>query len=80
MSNDIDPHITERYEIKRRLGKGVSCIEFILIKMLDFPVIAPPSANSEGKPKTFAISSRNHPKQFFLVKLTQNTPFSTTVK
>jgi len=24
MSNDIDPHITEKYEIKRRLGKGVS--------------------------------------------------------
>ena len=24
MSNDIDPHITKKYEIKRRLGKGVS--------------------------------------------------------
>jgi len=22
MSNDIDPHVTEKYEIKRRLGKG----------------------------------------------------------
>lgn len=25
MSNDIDPHITAKYEIKRRLGKGVIC-------------------------------------------------------
>ena len=30
-----------------------------------FPVIAPPSANSERKPKTFGVSSRNHRKRFF---------------
>ena len=34
MSNDIDPHITEKYEIKRRLGKGVSVL-YIYI-MLNF--------------------------------------------
>ena len=31
MSNDIDPHITEKYEIKRRLGKGVCCCFTILL-------------------------------------------------
>ena len=25
MSADIEGHITEKYEIKKRLGKGVSC-------------------------------------------------------
>lgn len=32
MSSEIEPHITKKYEIKKRLGKGVS--EFVFVGII----------------------------------------------
>jgi hypothetical protein len=32
MSTEIDNHISKKYEIKKRLGKGVSWVEFCLFE------------------------------------------------
>lgn len=39
MSTEIEPHITKKYEIKKRLGKGVSILYFGQINGVSFSLI-----------------------------------------